>query len=516
MARKIQVEIIGDSSSLEKAFGRADKSSSKLGKSVSSLGKVGIPILGGAIAAFGIAVKNGFDELSEAQKVTAQTNAVLKATGGVANVTTKQVTELAESISRMSGIDDEAIQQGQNLLLTFKKVRNEVGKSNKIFDRATKAAVDLSVAGFGSIDSSAKMLGKALNDPIRGMTALSRAGVTFTQEQKDLVKELVESNRELEAQKLILREVESQVGGSARAYGTTFSGQIGKLKVAFDELTGALAKGMLPIVSKVARVLTEKFADPAFMRRVEEFGRVLTTKVVAAFEGISDWFQTHWDSIKSALRTAKELALLARDAVQSIAGALRDVASVTPGGSNTMVGAIMGGMLVTKIGTVLAKLGLLQAALVALSNPYTATIVLTIVLGASFFKFGPTVREKILEGLGLNAGPGSKEAAIEVQPPKGGGTAPTKALTQKPRALGGPVMAGMAYRVGERGAETFVPEVNGQIIPNGGGSWMGGDLVVNLDGREIARVTLDHLQHMGRGRAASSRGRFSGQALALT
>ena len=33
------------------------------------------------------------------------------------------------------------------------------------------------------------MLGKALNDPVKGITALGRAGVTFTDEQKKQIKQ---------------------------------------------------------------------------------------------------------------------------------------------------------------------------------------------------------------------------------------------------------------------------------------------------------------------------------------
>ena len=88
------------------------------------------------------------------------------------------------------------------------------------------AALDLSKAGFGDMSSASKMLGKALNDPVKGMTALSRAGVTFSQAQKDQVAALVASGDVLGAQKLILAEVESQVGGAAAAYGKTMPGQI--------------------------------------------------------------------------------------------------------------------------------------------------------------------------------------------------------------------------------------------------------------------------------------------------
>ena len=145
-------------------------------------------------------VGNSMDEAREAQKVGALTTSIIKSTGGAAKISASQVADLAESISKKTGIDDEAIQTGSNLLLTFKNVRNEVGAGNDIFNQATQAAVDLSAAGFGSVDSASKMLGKALNDPMKGLTALGRAGVTFTADQKKLIEGLVKQGDTLGAQ----------------------------------------------------------------------------------------------------------------------------------------------------------------------------------------------------------------------------------------------------------------------------------------------------------------------------
>ena len=46
---------------------------------------------------------------------------------------------------------------------------------------------------FGSVDSAAMQLGKALNDPVNMMGALTRAGVTFSEEQKEMIKNFVDS-----------------------------------------------------------------------------------------------------------------------------------------------------------------------------------------------------------------------------------------------------------------------------------------------------------------------------------
>lgn len=220
-----------------------------------AFGKVVGPAMGLlAVGAVTGLLKDSIGEAREAQKVGALTVNTIKQTGGVANVSAKQVGALATAISLKSGIDDEAIQSGANLLLTFKNVQNEAGKGAKIFDRATKAAVDLSAAGFGDLSGTSKQLGKALNDPVKGISALSRAGVTFTEGQKKQIKSMVKNNDLLGAQKIILKEVESQVGGSAEAQAT--AGE--KASVAIGNLKEQIGTALLPVVDKMATLITTK------------------------------------------------------------------------------------------------------------------------------------------------------------------------------------------------------------------------------------------------------------------
>ena len=199
-------------------------------------------------------LKDSIAEAREAQKVGALTANVIKTTGGAANVTAKQVGKLATAISNKTGVDDEAIQSGSNLLLTFKNVANAGKGQAAIFDRATAAAVDLSASGFGDLAGASKQLGKALNDPVKGISALGRAGVTFTDAQKKQIKGFVAAGDVLSAQKIILKEVESQVGGAAAASAT--SGE--KLSVAFGNLKEQIGTALLPVIDKLAVILTEK------------------------------------------------------------------------------------------------------------------------------------------------------------------------------------------------------------------------------------------------------------------
>lgn len=192
----------------------------------------------------------------------AQTEAVLKSTGGQANVTAEQVVNLANSLRDMTGIDDEAIQASSNLLLTFRDVHNEVGKGNDIFNQAQVAILNMATAlNQGAIPSTDQLqsatiqLGKALNDPIQGLTALRRVGVSFTEAQVEQIKAMQEAGNLMGAQKLILGELTKEFGGAAKAAGSTFAGQLSILRSQFEDVLESVGKGLLPILKQLTTVL---------------------------------------------------------------------------------------------------------------------------------------------------------------------------------------------------------------------------------------------------------------------
>lgn len=189
----------------------------------------------------------------ESQKVMAQTEAIIKATGGAAGITATQVSNLSNKLAMQIGVDDELIQKSANLLLTFKQIQNQTGENNNVFDRAVIAAQDLGSV-FGSSDAAAMQLGKALSNPEKGITALNRAGINFTEQQKAQIKTLVASGDVLGAQKIILAEVESQVGGTAAATATGFD----RMKVAVGNVAEEFGAILIPYIEKFADFVTSK------------------------------------------------------------------------------------------------------------------------------------------------------------------------------------------------------------------------------------------------------------------
>lgn len=209
-----------------------------------------------AVAMGGLAVKVGIDSFKafrDQARINRQTAAVIKSTGAAANVTTDDIARLSGALAVKTGVDDDVIQGGQNLLLTFKQIRNEAGKGNKVFDQATAATLDMSVALGKDMRGSAILVGKALNDPVKGLTRLERVGVSFTEGQKNQIKAMVEAGDVMGAQKLILRELNSEFGGSAAAQADPLK----KLNQSWGELKETIGKALAPAIMAAAKWLTK-------------------------------------------------------------------------------------------------------------------------------------------------------------------------------------------------------------------------------------------------------------------
>lgn len=255
---RVVVDFVADTSKLQAGMATAGKSSAGFAGKLKGLGKAGA--VGAAVAGIGLLTETfrvGIDEFTEGQKVAAQTNAVLKSTGGVAKVSAKHVDDLASSIMKKSGLDDEAIASGENLLLTFTRIRNEAGKGNDVFDQTTRLMADMSVALGQDMKTSAVQLGKALNDPVKGVSALQRVGVSFTKAQKDQIKALEDSGQHLKAQKIVLGELKKEFGGSAEAAGKTLPGQLNILKQSFSNLAGDLVAKLAPALQATITYLRD-------------------------------------------------------------------------------------------------------------------------------------------------------------------------------------------------------------------------------------------------------------------
>lgn len=200
-------------------------------------------------------LKESSDLFAFQEKQERKLEAVLKATGFTAGFTASKLKEMASALQSQTAFGDEAIISAQSLLLTFKNIQGE------IFQRTLPAMLDLSTILETDLKSSALQLGKALNDPILGVSALSRVGIQFTDQQKEMIKTLVESNRLFEAQDIILKEVESQVGGTAKAMKGTLDFALRDISNNSGDLKEVIASTFAPVLIQNIEQISSKIVE---------------------------------------------------------------------------------------------------------------------------------------------------------------------------------------------------------------------------------------------------------------
>ena len=301
MAREVKINIVGDASKFRAAVNdaevAADGLGSKLGRGIGAVGKAfaGAAVTG--VGVFAAAVGSGLKDLVEVERLAGQTEAVIKSTGGAAGVSAGHVADYADAIERTTGVQAESIVEASNLLLTFTNLKNGVGEGNDVFDQTVQVAADMGVALGTDAASQAVALGKALNDPIAGIAALTRVGVTFTDDQKDMIAALVETGDVMGAQKLILAELNKEFGGSAQAFGDTTAGKIEKLKNSFGNLTEQLAASLLPALNGALSFVTERLIPG-----IESLVKVFQDEGLAGvWDRVADWWGDAWPTIQAWL-----------------------------------------------------------------------------------------------------------------------------------------------------------------------------------------------------------------------
>lgn len=297
--KQLTVKITGDVADLDKALGKVTTSSKTTGEKLAEFGKVAAAALLAATAAavgFGVSSVKAFEE---SQNVAAQTAAVLKSTGGAAGVTADQVQKLATALEKETRFSDETIASTENMLLTF----TSIGKD--IFPKATETALDMAQALGEDTQSAAIQLGKALQDPIIGVTALRRVGVNFSKDQQDVIKNLVDTGKKAEAQNMILKELQKEFGGSAKAAGETFAGRLDILKNRLQNVQEGIGeiivKGLEPVAEGFLDWFDSIGSTEGALKKLNDFFSPIIKKIMEVGDKVSDYLSPKlaglWKSI---------------------------------------------------------------------------------------------------------------------------------------------------------------------------------------------------------------------------
>jgi ribosomal protein L12E/L44/L45/RPP1/RPP2 len=311
------------------------KAKSGFGGLQKTLGAVGIGLGLGQIANYATNAVKGFEA---AEIASSKLASVMKSMG--VGMATERVDAYAESLQDLTAVDADIIKGAQTKLATFANLNKTIDKSGGAFDRATKASIDLAAAGFGSIEGNAVALGKALNDPIKGIASLTRNGITFTAKEKEKIKTLVEGNKILEAQDLVLQAIEKQVGGTAEAGVSVFE----KMNRSMESVSDEVGKILLPYMKDFANFLLKDVVPnvKSFLQDLSnpdtEAGKTfvqIKDAVTSAYNGVRDFFALfgNGDAMKGFANIVTSLvqalpALLALKGIMMLASGGKAIANL--------------------------------------------------------------------------------------------------------------------------------------------------------------------------------------------
>lgn len=270
-----------DSATFTSGLNSAQKEMKAAGKQLQSIGD-GMSRVGGtlSVAVTAPLIAAGFaasKAATESRDAMGQVEAALKSMGSAAGQTKESLAGMATDIMRNSLYDDDDILRKVTAnLLTFGKIAGDE------FRRAQIAAADLATRMGGDLQAATILVGKALNDPVRGMGALRKAGVQLDESQQKLVKTMVAGGNVAGAQRILLRELESQFGGSARAAQDTdpYDSLRDSLNDLSESMGGLINDFIAPMIQKVS-VLAASFTT--LSPEVQKFA--LMGAVVAAALG---------------------------------------------------------------------------------------------------------------------------------------------------------------------------------------------------------------------------------------
>ena len=286
--------------------GKAQKQIDKTGNSLGSLAKKAGLAAGayfGATALLG-GIKESIRLFGAQQEAEKKLEAVLKSTGHAAGMTAGELRNMASALQQQTKFGDEAIMGAQSLMLTFTKVGKDV------MPNAIETVLNMSEAMGTGLKESTIQLGKALNDPVLGISALSRVGVQLSETQKQQIKDFTAVGDIASAQKVILGELETQFGGMAKAAGQTFAGSMAQMSNAIGDAGEAFGSLLAPALQKAAgwvKGLAEGFSNAVtFIQSIDWAGTVnnILNNLSALGSVFIKILGVYWDLLPDILKSA--------------------------------------------------------------------------------------------------------------------------------------------------------------------------------------------------------------------
>lgn len=278
-----QIKMNVDYGDLEKTKVELDQVNQKLQGLTTQAGKGGgsslgnwfqtiVAQAGAAIVAF-FAFRKVVDEIKDSiaayegrEKAMLGIESTIHSMGKEGEYTAGKLLEMAENIAKLNkySVKVTDILDMQGFLMTLDTMNKD------ILPKASQLVVDLAAKMKTDLVSAAKSVGIVLEDPEGGLNRLRRAGIVFSDSQKDVIKSLVETGDKAGAQSKIFEVLESKVGGFAKNTTTAFEAFRNKISYAVDGMERDFGRILSGAVTAFAPVAT--LQDDAIQKSNELHG----------------------------------------------------------------------------------------------------------------------------------------------------------------------------------------------------------------------------------------------------
>lgn len=267
------------------------------------------------LLAFGEIARESIGDAQKYNQQLAGLSAELISTKGASGMTVDSLKEMADQMERTTGINKSAILSAANMELTF----TSIGK--QVFPDVTQSALDMATAfNNGALPNAMQLqeqmiqLGKALNDPAKGLHALQRVGVSFSKTETAAIKTAMAHNDILGAQKVMLGELSNEFGGRAAAAGNTFYGTLAKLNNVVEsvkeKMGNLLIKALTPLIGKITEFIG-RIDWEAVTNKAESSINSLTVSIMTFVKPIAAFLSEHSAQIIGFFRDyGKEIAIV--------------------------------------------------------------------------------------------------------------------------------------------------------------------------------------------------------------
>lgn len=172
----------------------------------------------------------------EAEEAQARLETTLKATGGTAGLTLRELNDLADEMAGATPFDDESLRNASAQLLKFGNIQEDV------FRRALKASADFAAFMGTDVVSASHLVGTALASPAEAAGRLERQIGKLTYAEETMIKEFVAAGDVISAQGVLLDILNRKIGGAAQLMNTGLNGALRDATKQFGELLEEIGK----------------------------------------------------------------------------------------------------------------------------------------------------------------------------------------------------------------------------------------------------------------------------------